>query len=485
MKRPLILCSILVGAIVVAALLFLLPSQAVTAQCTGLPASGAPDTVDCAGPITSNINTQGGNDTITLEGVDGAVVRGGSGNDSITNTDDVDGAILGQDGNDTITNSGDLCGSELGGGADNDTIINSGELCGSGITGGGGNDTIQNSGDLYDSALYGEGGDDSITNSGDFYGSTTFFDGGLVGGNGNDTINNSGDFYGSDFISGNGNDVINNSGYFCGSFMQAGTGDDVINNTGDFCSSELRAGNGNDTINSTADFAFSLLSGGDGDDVINFSGSFDTGWLRGGEGSDTVTISMVGTFNSDTLIDGDRIDDISGNNDKLILQFSGTQEGFNAFKATVDALDLTACQAIPDTSTALSAGCYASYNGSTYVIINFEQIVVIALAILEEQGFDISMPPGPQEHCSDNLIKVFKLPNGDVEYYAGFAQVNVPNGFLVGKVSLSQLAAGVRRFQDRGPLNPGWYVVIREDGNALKGQVYDQNNKPVGMECQH
>jgi hypothetical protein len=494
--------TLIIALLALAGIIFLRPSDHATAQCSPAPTGGA-DSIDCTGPINNPLDTAGGNDTVNLDGVDNTIFESGGGNDSITNTDDIENSgFAAEGGNDTFNNSGDIEDSCIDMGAGNDVMTNSGEIDDSCLYLGSGNDSLDNTGDIDDLCFDAEGGNDTFTNSGEIDDSCINFSGGndsfqnsgdiedtdIRAGNGDDIIVNSGD---ADCISieGNsGNDLIINSGYFECSEIQGGDDEDLIFNFGTFDYSELRGGDDEDFISNTGDFLSSLLSGGDDDDYIYNEGDFMFGsWLRGGLDDDLVVINTQSTFDNSSLIDGDRVDQVSGNNDTLVFYFErGRASSLEALQAAVAALDLTVCHAHPDPTSAIAAGCFVDYNGGTYVIINFEQVYVMALAILQSQGIDAGPQlPIPQELCATNEIKVIRLPNGDVEYYAGFAQVNVPNGFLVGKVTLPELAAGVRRFQDRGPLNPGWYVVIKADGDSMRGQVYDALGRPVGAECKY
>jgi hypothetical protein len=262
---------------------------------------------------------------------------------------------------------------------------------------------------------------------------------------GNDTIINNGTvgsrILGDVFAgvaNGNGNDYILNNGTV-GSDVLHGIFGDSANGTA------INAGNDTIINNGTVD---GVLDAEFGDDLVIIRwGSTVTGQIRGGEGAETA---------GDTL------------------QFSDVDEALEA------AISL-ACPN-PD------AGCTITLNGFTYQISQFEFLGFVRQQ-LETQGF-ISLPAGPagpRVICDDGRVKVFKLPNGDVEYYSGFNLVNPPNGFMVARVTPLDLSNGVRTFptaaQTPNPL--GWSVKITQTGNAISGQVFDENGNAVGQACRH
>jgi hypothetical protein len=176
-------------------------------------------------------------------------------------------------------------------------------------------------------------------------------------------------------------------------------------------------------------------------------------------------------------VDGDALSFITGNSDRLIL-YVETPVNFDT--------KFPLCQAQINVAAMQAAGCFVPWEGGVLYFTNFEKIQVILLQVLAAQGISVDIPAGPQVICDDGRVKVFKLPNGDVEYYSGF-DLLAPNGFMVARVSLLDLANGVRIFptsaQTPNPL--GWRVVITQTGNALSGQVVDADGNPVGASCGH
>jgi hypothetical protein len=180
-------------------------------------------------------------------------------------------------------------------------------------------------------------------------------------------------------------------------------------------------------------------------------------------------------------VDGDNLNFTSGNSDLLIL--------YSPVEIAIP--NLAPCQGNTGitfgANSMQAAGCFVPWEGGVLYFTNFEKIQVILLQVLAAQGISVDIPAGPQVICDDGRVKVFKLPNGDVEYYSGFDRVNVPNGFMVARVSLLDLANGVRTFpaaaQTPNPL--GWRVVITQTGNTLSGQVVDADGNPVGGACRH
>jgi hypothetical protein len=310
---------------------------------------------------------------------------------------------------------------------------------------GAGNDTINiPAGSTYGGSfdvLIGGDGNDNIVNDGAITRSVV---GGAVGvSDGDDTIINNGTI-GSRVLGdvgigvANGNDYIVNNGT-----IGSGGGDGIYGDSA--AGAAINAGNDTIINNGTVD---GVLDAEFGDDLVIIRwGSTVTGQIRGGEGAETA---------GDTL------------------QFSDVDEALEA------AISL-ACPN-PD------AGCTITLNGFTYQISQFEFLGFVRQQ-LETQGF-ISLPAGPagpRVICDDGRVKVFKLPNGDVEYYSGFNLVNPPNGFMVARVTPLDLSNGVRTFptaaQTPNPL--GWSVNITQTGNAISGQVFDENGNAVGQACRH
>jgi hypothetical protein len=403
------------------------------AQCT--PAgTNDPQNITCTGPASSYFyNAGGGDDTISISGdfSSGSLIEGGIGNDSLSNSGNFsnNSFIRGSDDNDSLSNSGNFSnGSYIQGESGNDSISNSGAFNGSYIQGESGNDSISNSGNFSNiSRISGAEDDDSISNSGNFSNSSYISSEG-----GNDSVSNSGNFSDYSYISNdNGNDSVSNSGAFSNNSYIIGLGD-----------------------------------------------------------NDTITLLPGSAFDATSWVDGDYLSAFTGNSDLLIL--------YSPVEIIIPAnASLPPCQGNADIASMHTNGCFLPWEGGVLYFTNFENIQVILPVILPPilaaQGiildpgvFGPDAPAGPQVICDDGRVKAFKLPNGDVEYYSGF-DVMAPNGFIVTRVSLLDLANGVRTFpaaaQTPNPL--GWRVVITQTGNTLSGQVVDADGTPVGNSCGH
>jgi hypothetical protein len=309
-----------------------------------------------------------------------------------------------------------------------DTVTCSGSVSGYEYYAQGGDDTISNTGNFSNSSrIIGEGGDDLIISSGTFNNNSA-----LLGREGNDTIINSGNFNDNSAIIGDaGNDSISNSGAFSN-------------------------GGG--------------IAGEDGNDTISNSGAFSTGArILGRNNDDTVILLPGSAFDGLSFVDG-------GPNTDSLLLYVNTPVNFDT--------KFPQCQGQVSTAAMQAAGCFVPWEGGILYFTNFERIKVFLLGII---GANMDIPAGPQVICDDGRVKVFKLPNGDVEYYSGFNLVNAPNGFMVAKVTLVDLANGVRTFptaaQTPNPL--GWTVKVSQNGSVLSGQVFDETGAPVGNECRH
>jgi hypothetical protein len=298
-------------------------------------------------------------------------------------------------------------------------------------------------------------------------------------GGGDDTISISGDFSNLSDIFGNaGNDSISNSGDFNSSFIFSDAGNDSISNSGNFNNSSIVGQEGDDNISNSGDFSSSGILGNVGNDNISNSGAFSNfSLIRGDGGNDTITLLPGSAFDATSFVDGDFLTFITGNSDRLIL-YVETPVNFDT--------KFPLCHGQADVAAMQAAGCFIPWEGGVLYFTNFEKIQVTLLQVLAAQGISVDIPAGPQVICDDGRVKVFKLPNGDVEYYSGF-DLLAPNGFMVARVSLLDLANGVRTFptatQTPNPL--GWRVVITQTGNALSGQVVDADGTPVGGSCKH
>jgi hypothetical protein len=325
-----------------------------------------------------------------------------------------------------------------------DDTVNCTGLSGSSYNALDGNDLIINNGDINSSLIFANNGNDTFISNGDFNTSSIF------GGDGDNSISSTGNFN-------------NNSNIFGGSNA------DSISSTGNFNSSNIFAGDGDNSINVTGNFNNnSNIFGGNDTDNISVSGIFSNNSnIFSGAGNDIITLLPGTTFDGTGYIDGE------SNTDLLILYSSVELPS-----------KFPQCQGQSGLAAVQAAGCVLPLEGGLLYFTNFENIQVILLQII---GVAMDIPARPQVICDDGRVKVFKLPNGDVEYYSGFDRVNIPNGFMVAKVTLLDLSNGIRDFpttaQTPNPL--GWSVKITQTGNALSGQVYDENGNPVGNSCKH
>jgi hypothetical protein len=277
-----------------------------------------------------------------------------------------------------------------------------------------------------------------------------------------------------------GPDTVTCTGPAAGYIYDALGGDDSISISGDFSNtSSISASTGNDTINNSGNFNLSAIYGDANNDSISNSGSFSNNSVIAGDAGDDIISLLPGSaFDATSWVDGDFLSATTGNSDLLILYVETPVNFDTKFPLCHGQVNVAAMQA---------AGCFVPWEGGVLYFTNFEKIQVILIEALAAQGISVSLPAGPQVICDDGRVKVFKLPNGDVEYYSGFDRVNVPNGFMVARVSLLDLANGVRTFpaaaQTPNPL--GWRVVITQTGNALSGQVVDADGTQVGGGCRH
>jgi hypothetical protein len=291
------------------------------------------------------------------------------------------------------------------------------------------------------------------------------------GGNDTVTVNGSPDF---NVQLNDGDDLLINTGDFIDADIDGQDGNDTIINSGNFISVPFSAvainGQiGNDSIVNTGDFTEARINGGQGNDTLSNSGAFsNNSRITGGAGDDQIILLPGSAFDGTSWVDGGWMD-----NDTLILH--SPVELSHKFPQ---------CQGQNNIAAMQADGCFLPWEGGVLYFTNFETIQIVLVQVLAQQGIVLSS--GPQVICDDGQVKAFKLPNGDVEYYSGFNRLP-PNGFMVARVSLLDLANGVRTFPRAGQTpNPlGWTVRLTQTGNSLSGQVFDENGAPVGRACTH
>jgi hypothetical protein len=265
----------------------------------------------------------------------------------------------------------------------------------------------------------GNGGDDSLTNNGTANG---LFGDSSVGDGGNDTITNNGTVNGwvqGDRGGGNGgNDTITNNGTINGAiYGEADLGGPI---------------GGNDTITNNGTLNGTILAGGGDDRVVIRIGSTVTGLIRGEAGTDALEFTGIGGSPAE--------------------------------------LELGAAFAANCNATGHCAGTL-TFGGKTYSFDTFEKLLGLVSQI--QQGVvpseGASLPTGPQLIC-DSLVKVFRLPNGDLEVYSGFDVM--PNGWLIGVIPIGTIAQG-QAFTNEGAPILDWDAVFNADGTI---SVFDAND---------
>jgi len=125
-----------------------------------------------------------------------------------------------------------------------------------------------------------------------------------------------------------------------------------------------------------------------------------------------------------------------------------------------------------------------TFMGVTYAWQDFDELENLISLIVAAGGgsLEITINPVAQSNliCDDGVVKVFRLPNGDADFYSGFA-VRPVNGFLTGIVELMRFPTQ-RNFQDSN--SQGWFVNVFEDEqNGVWGQVHDDQGNRIGAPC--
>jgi hypothetical protein len=189
-------------------------------------------------------------------------------------------------------------------------------------------------------------------------------------------------------------------------------------------------------------------------------------------GNDNITIAIGATINGG--ISGGNL--AAGDFDTLLFTGSTTDTaGYNQIQAFVGC---NPCSGI------------VTIDGSTYVFQNFEQLLnfitligapvpsapaPVVVITLDPQT--PKKPTGPMTRiCGDSNVIVYRLVTGEIEFY----YINTPQHFLVAQVTHGALNAGQRTFAATSHTNPGWRVEISD---GYFGQVFDNNNNPVGLTC--
>jgi len=88
---------------------------------------------------------------------------------------------------------------------------------------------------------------------------------------------------------------------------------------------------------------------------------------------------------------------------------------------------------------------------------------------------------GPQEICT-GAVKIFRLPNGDLEVYSGF-DLLVPNGFLVAKIPLTEQVVGTSFSNLDAPIQ-SWTATLEMIDSIQRIVVRDAAGNIVNGQCQ-
>jgi len=256
--------------------------------------------------------------------------------------------------------------------------------------------------------------------------------GGINGLGGNDTITNNGTV--ANIIGNTGADSLINNGSAMGIF-----GDD-----------------GNDTIINNGTVDNDLIGNADNDSITN-NGSVGGG-IFGDTGDDIVTIRFGSQVGGN--IDGGP-------------HTTGDTITFSEVSEAVQAAIATQC---PNPTA-----CNINVNGFTYNVLNFENLAFLLAAIAEQLGIQGDVVITTQEICTGS-VKVFRLPNGDLEVYSGF-DLLPPNGFLVAKIPLAaQIVGGV--FSDPNAPIAGWTATLEMIDSIQRIVVRDAAGNIINNQCQ-
>lgn len=188
---------------------------------------------------------------------------------------------------------------------------------------------------------------------------------------------------------------------------------------------------------------YNAVDGSDGDDTVINNGTIigTDGAIEMRDGDDVVTLG------EDSLVIGL----IDGGDDFDTLNFvmsSYSQEDLDTFAQYVSTLPTSGCP------------CTVIINGQSYTYTNFEQLMTI---------LDLNLNR-PLTICDQNDVLVLKNRlEGYVDVYTGFSAM--PNGFWVGRITADGIEAGLTRFMDAGPHNPGYAVAIQPEGSAYRVTV--------------
>lgn len=173
-------------------------------------------------------------------------------------------------------------------------------------------------------------------------------------------------------------------------------------------------------------------------------------------------------------------------NDTMIIHVGSSVEGyihggsgFDTFILTGETSDEELWAFLAENSKCTFVSCFWVFNldGAFYDLRAFENFT----SLLTFRALPGEFVPNTQTLCEDGNIKVFRLPNGDILVYSGFA-LRAPNGFLVAKITPADLVARGVRFQDRGVENPGWYAEVNYS-TPRSLQVFNAAGQAVGSKC--
>ena len=327
---------------------------------------------------------------------------------------------------------------------------------------------IAGDGDGAGGNFAGDGGDDSIVNNSSV---TRIHGDQATGAGGDDTIVNN--LSAAEITGDGGNDVIQNNA--SSTNIYGNDGNDLITNADTGTVGNLDGGAGNNTIINDGDVGDRIIGGVDEDTIVN---NGTANGILTGPGNDTITIN--GSVGGDV--------DAGDDDDVVIIDFDtpvanqlntfiigGAGNDSLSFTDVTDAVQAAIIAACPD-----PANCSIAYSTGVYEVREFESLVFLVQAIAEQLVASGEIVITTQEICT-GAVKVFRLPNGDLQIYSGF-DVLPPNGFLVVQIPLiDQVAGGV--FSDPGAPVPGWTAELVVSEGSTQVIVRDAAGNVVSSQC--
>jgi hypothetical protein len=125
-------------------------------------------------------------------------------------------------------------------------------------------------------------------------------------------------------------------------------------------------------------------------------------------------------------------------------------------------------------------------NGEVYTWTDFDTLVNLIVLLVTDSDDDVvinvipNSDPASPTICDTGSVKVFHLPNGDLEVYSGFDLL--PNGFQVAAIPLVAQTNGATFSSPNAPIQ-GWTATLDLIDNVQHIVVRDAAGNIINQDC--